>query len=208
MISLNLIYDFDHSIGKAINNFLNFSNNFFGGFLKFITTLGNLGLIFIIVSVIMLLFSKTRKVGVISLIALLFGFLLTNLLLKNIISRPRPYIDTNSDFYMWWKKAGSLLEAGFSFPSGHTTAATGFSFSLFMCFKKKVSWLYLLIPVFMGFTRIYFMVHYASDVVGALFVGTLCSLVAYFIFKYLVKIKYIDKVYNLPSIVKLFKKDV
>lgn len=80
MINLSLIYDFDHSIGKAVNSFLNYSNGFLTDFLKFVTTLGNSGLVFIIAAIIMLLFVKTRKAGVISLIALLFGFLLTNLL--------------------------------------------------------------------------------------------------------------------------------
>ena len=207
MINLSLIYDFDHSIGKAVNSFLNYSNGFFTDFLRFVTTLGNSGLVFIIAAIIMLLFFKTGKAGAISLIALLFGFLLTNLLLKNVVARLRPYIDTNSDFYFWWKSAGSLLESGFSFPSGHTTAATGFGFSLFICFKKRISWLYLLIPIFMGFTRIYFMVHYASDVVGALFVGIVCSTCSYFTFKGISKFKFIDKAYNLPSILSLFKRE-
>ena len=63
------------------------------------------------------------------------------------------------------------------------------------------------IPIFMGFTRIYFMVHYASDVVGALFVGIVCSTCSYFTFKGISKFKFIDKAYNLPSIVSLFKRE-
>ena len=162
-----------------------------GGFLtpvlKVITVSGNSGLIFIIIAAIALIFSKTRKLGFAALIALAFGALLTNVILKNVIARPRPFADVSSEFYSFWNAAGSLAESGYSFPSGHTTAAAAFGSSLFLLKNKRYSWLFLLIPVIMGFTRIYFVVHYATDVFGGFLVGAVAATAAYFIVRALSK---------------------
>ena len=156
-------------------------------FFKVVTLSGNFGLVFIVAGVIMLFFRRTRKLGVCSLLALLFGMIFTNITLKNSVARPRPFSDATSEFYSLWKAAGSLKESGYSFPSGHTTAATAFSVSLFIVLNKRYSWAFLLIPVLMGFTRIYFVVHYATDVLGGLLVGGVSSTIAYYIVKKLVK---------------------
>ena len=156
-------------------------------FFKVVTLSGNFGVVFIVAGVIMLFFRRTRKLGVCSLLALLFGMLFTNITLKNSVARPRPFSDATSEFYSLWKAAGSLKESGYSFPSGHTTAATAFSVSLFIALNKRYSWAFLLIPVLMGFTRIYFVVHYATDVLGGLFVGGVSATIAYYIVKKLVR---------------------
>jgi len=57
----------------------------------FITTLGNKGAIWIVFALLMLCFKRTRKVGLASAIALLLSLLVTNIALKNIIHRIRPY---------------------------------------------------------------------------------------------------------------------
>lgn len=154
---------------------------------KAITLSGNMGLIFIIAAAVMLIFGKTRKTGISALVALVFGFLFTNIILKNVVARGRPFADTTSEFYVVWKAAGSLTESGYSFPSGHTTAATAFGVLLFMAMNKRYSWAFLFIPVVMGFTRIYFVVHYASDVFGGLVAGGISAIISYFIVKAIYK---------------------
>ena len=124
------VTDIDYNIGKWLNGMLHSTNGRFTPILKFITSLGNVGIAFIITALIMLLFLRTRKVGMLLLVSMLLGIILTNLILKNVIARPRPYLNQLSDFYIWWNEAGALLETGYSFPSGHTTAAMAFgSFS-------------------------------------------------------------------------------
>jgi len=206
LLTLGFVADIDHWFGQLGNNFLNATNGFFTPILKIITSLGNFGLVFIIISFVMLFFVKTRKAGTVAIGAMFLGLLLSNILLKNVVARPRPFTQTESDFFLWWQAAGSLPESGYSFPSGHTTAATAFSFSMFLCFNKKSSWLYLLIPFLIGFTRIYFMVHYSTDVIMAMVVGIICSVSSFFIIRQLLKLKPIEKLYNLPSVVSLFKK--
>lgn len=153
--------------------------------MKIITLSGNLGIIFVAAAVIMLFFKKTRKAGVSSLIALILGVLITNVILKHAVARERPFADAASEFYGFWRAAGSMNESGYSFPSGHTTAAAAFGFSLFLCKNKRFSWLFLLIPFIMGFTRVYFVVHYASDVIGGFVAGSIAAVASYFIVRLL-----------------------
>ena len=151
------------------------------------------------------MFTKTRKAGIIALIALLIG-VITVSITKIAVSRDRPFFDTNSDFYSWWLQAGAVKESSYSFPSGHTTAATEFGVTLFISKNKKYSWLFLFIPLIMGFTRIYFIVHYFTDVCGGLIIGTISATISYFIAKNLLKIKLLNKAYYLPSIIDIFSK--
>ena len=135
----------------------------------------------------LIIFKRTRTTGIKAGGALLIGFIFTNLLLKNVIARPRPYADVTSRFYEIWQSAGSLKESGFSFPSGHTTAATAFGVSLFISLNKKYSWAFLFIPLVMGFTRIYFCVHYASDVLGGIVVGTTAAILSQSVYGFIAK---------------------
>ena len=161
----------------------------FGAFLtpvmRGITRSGDYGLIFIAVAVGMLFFRKTRKTGLCACIALALGVLATNIVLKHVIARPRPFSDISSGFYRFWQAAGALSESGYSFPSGHTTAAAAFGVTLFLRKNKRFSWLFLLIPLLMGFSRIYFVVHYATDVLGGFIVGALCAAAACLILRLL-----------------------
>lgn len=185
---LTFTNSFDHTIAKWANDVFQSTDEILSPLLKLITNLGNMGFIFIMISLIMIFFKKIRKIGMIVLFSIAIGFVFANLILKNVVARPRPFIDETSDYYLWWKEAGSMIESGYSFPSGHTTAAMAFGLSLFLCFKKKWSWVFLLIPLIMGFTRIYFVVHYTTDVLGAILVGGLSGLISYFVIKYIVKV--------------------
>ena len=95
------VTDIDYNIGKWLNGMLHSTNGRFTPILKFITSLGNVGIAFIITALIMLLFLRTRKVGMLLLVSMLLGIILTNLILKNVIARPRPYLNQLSDFYIW-----------------------------------------------------------------------------------------------------------
>ena len=59
-------------------------------FTKF-TLLGDHGLIWIVLGLVLLIPKKTRKAGVLVLVSLLGSLLINNLLLKNIVARTRPY---------------------------------------------------------------------------------------------------------------------
>ena len=121
---MTFIQSFDLSIAEAAGRLREAAGGFFTPLFKVITLSGTVGAVFIAAAIVFLVFRKTRKCGITAGIALLFGLLFTNILMKNIIARPRPYSDVSWEFYILWVKAGSLKESGFSFPSGHATAAT------------------------------------------------------------------------------------
>ena len=177
----------DIDVARAVDAFRDSCGKFFTPIFKVITLSGNFGAIFIVLSVLFLIFKRTRRLGVVSLLALGFGMLFTNIILKPVVARPRPFADETSEFYALWKSAGALAESGFSFPSGHTTASTAFCTALFFCLNKKYSWLLFLIPLVMGLTRIYFMVHYFTDVLGGLAVGFVAGLISYLIISLIIK---------------------
>lgn len=159
--------------------------------LKALSVAGNCGAIFIAVSLVMLAFRGTRKAGCAALIALAASVLITEVVLKNIVGRARPFADETSVFYTYWVDAGSLPAGGYSFPSGHTAAAMAFATAMFFCFRKDISWLFFFVPVAMGFSRVYFQVHYITDVAAAFVVGFLCGLLAvYIIVKLLLKLPF------------------
>ena len=186
------------------------------GFLNFISIfmayLGKGGICFIIVSIILMLFRKTRRAGLSSLLAIGVGALLVNVILKPVVARPRPYI-AGGEFYSVWERAGSHLEKEFSFPSGHTNVAMTAVTALFLCFNKKWSCSLLLVVPIMGFSRIYLGVHYFTDVLGGVIAGGISGVIGYYLGKFIFSKmeKYKDKkfcAFMLNADVKnLFKKN-
>lgn len=171
----------DLYVARAVNGFLSASGGFFTPIFKIITLSGNLGLVFILSAIAVSFFKKTRKVGVAAIIAIAVGALITNVVLKNVVDRARPFADESSEYFAFWKAAGSIPVSDSSFPSGHTTAATAFGATFFAFCKKRYSWAFLFIPVVMGFTRIYFGVHYTTDVLGGMAAGAVSAVISYFV---------------------------
>lgn len=75
------------------------------------SSLGDVGIIWIAISFLLICYKKYRQAGVLILVGLIMGVLIGNCLLKNIICRPRP---------CWINRAVSLLipiPYDYSFPS-------------------------------------------------------------------------------------------
>lgn len=148
-------------------------------FFYLVSFTGEKGFFALALGFILLLFRRTRKAGICVLLAVALGALFTNLILKDIIARPRPYADVTAVFYSWWQFVGSPIESDLSFPSGHTTAAMAAMTVIFLLGNKKISWLAFLYVIFMGTSRNYLMVHYPSDVFAGIIVGGVAALLAY-----------------------------
>lgn len=161
------------------------AGGFFDWFFPAVTLLGKAGIFFILCGLIALAFRRSRRMGFTILAALLLGLLFTNLALKNAIARPRPYADELSIFFTWWKEIGSGAEREiYSFPSGHATASFAAATAVFWCWDKRYSWTAYLLAVLVGFSRIYLMVHYASDIIGGALVGFAAGSLAYILVRY------------------------
>lgn len=150
-------------------------------FLKFISLLGEDGLFFILMSVVFMLFKKTRKLGICMFGAIGCGAIITNFVLKDFIARPRPFMEVGKPFKEWWQFVGAEPKESFSFPSGHVTATMAAMLSVFLICNKKYSWLSFILVILMGISRNYLMVHYPSDVLAGFVAGAVASLVAFLI---------------------------
>lgn len=147
-----------------------------------ITYFAEKGIGWILLAAILLIFKKTRRIGLSMGVALLLGLLLGEYGLKNIICRPRPFTEIEG-FQL-------LIEAphGFSCPSGHTTASFAAATSIFI-YNKKWGALALVWAGLIGFSRMYFFVHYLTDVLFGIALGAVCALSAWWLIKTLWKKK-------------------
>ena len=140
-----------------------------------ITLLGDAGIFWIAVSVLFIITKKYRKTGIGMMLALMMGLLVCNIWLKPTIARIRPY-----DFQMeYFLKEIPLLAGGmhdFSFPSGHTIAS--FEAAVVIALNsKKLGIPAMILAVLISFSRLYLYVHYPTDVIASIILGTLFALI-------------------------------
>lgn len=139
-------------------------------------------------------------------ISLFIGYLTSNIIIKNIVKRPRPYSVNGSDYISWWEFTGKVTDSEYSFPSGHATSAAAFCICFIWYYGFKKYWGIIFVPILMAITRLYFVVHYPTDVIAGLLIGTLASLAAFYLTKLLNKAKFMSKVYGFPGLENLFRK--
>ena len=174
-------YSFDSGMFHIVNNWATVAGSFLNPFFKFISFFGASGLFFIILSVVLCLFKKSRKLGGTMLLSIIVGGLFTNVILKNLVARPRPY--TVDEFKPMWEMAGAITESEYSFPSGHTTVTMVSMMSLFFICNKKWSWTGFFFVILMGLSRVYLFAHYLTDVLAGLIVGFVSGIIGYFVAK-------------------------
>lgn len=166
--------DFDHNVFKALEPYVNETNN---KIMLFITFLGkheflipaNLALI------AYFLFIRKHRWFSIKVPAIAISSLLMMFLLKNLFGRERPLIP--------------LLEEarGLSFPSGHALmAVTFYGLLIYITWhtvkNQKLKWALIISMLIMihliAFSRIYLRVHYPTDVIAGLAMGFLWLVVS------------------------------
>ena len=142
---------------------------FLDAVMPLITVLGDAGIFWMAVAVALLLFKKTRRVGLGMGIAMLAGLLLCNLTLKPLCQRPRPY-DYQYEFF--GKLIPLLIERqhDFSFPSGHTIASFEAA-GVIVLNHKKWGVAALALAGLIAFSRLYLYVHYPTDVLASIALG-------------------------------------
>ena len=131
----------------------------------FITRLGDAGIIWIVLSIVLLLIPKTRKSGAVMVAALVVDVLLCNIVLKNLVARTRPY-DVNTGVHLLVAKLHD-----YSFPSGHTAASFTAVVALSFAGEKRAWKAALVLACLIAFSRMYLYVHYPTDVLGGVLVG-------------------------------------
>ena len=145
---------------------------FLDWFMPLVTKLGDAGIFWIIVAVILLITKKYRKVGAMMGVALIMGLLVVNCGIKPLVDRVRPYDmpGVNIDLLV------DRLHDG-SFPSGHTVACFEASVVL-MLNDKRLGIPALVIAVLVSLSRLYLYVHYPTDVLTSVVLGTAFAFLA------------------------------
>jgi len=140
-----------------------------------ITHFGSAGSL-IALAVVLLLFPKTRKLGLGMGLAMTFGLLLCNITLKPLIARIRPY-DMQAELGIAIQLLVDRMH-DFSFPSGHTIAMFEVA-TVMVKHSKKLGIPALILAAIVAFSRLYLYVHYPTDVLFSVVAGTLFGLLGY-----------------------------
>lgn len=133
-----------------------------------ITSLGNAGIFWILLTLVMLIVCKDKKVAWTSALALLFSVLVINVFLKNMAMRARPcWIDDTIPLLVKNPK-------DYSFPSGHSSASFASAVSIVQYAKyRKQGIAAVILAALIAVSRMYVFVHFPTDV----FVGTILGIV-------------------------------
>lgn len=140
--------------------------------MKRITILGNGGMIWLLISVLLFVFQSGRLLAATILFAQIFGIFITNLLLKNTVKRKRPY-ETIPQL-----EALLPLQRDWSFPSGHTTSSISAGLLLLLHLPFWIGILCMGIALCIIWSRMYLGVHYPTDILGGILIGSVCAITA------------------------------
>jgi undecaprenyl-diphosphatase len=166
----------------------NVANGFLDFLMPIITIFGDAGIFWIACAAVMLIFPKTRKTGLAMGVALVMGLLVCNICLKPLVARMRPLV---YEVEILGNSAADLLHSGqllvgkpsdFSFPSGHTIASFEAA-GVLMLNNKKLGIPALVLAILIAFSRMYLFVHYPTDVLVSVVLGTLFAILANYLVK-------------------------
>ena len=149
-------------------------------FLGLTRVAGSYGQLWLIIAALLLIFKKTRKAGISVLIAYLAVYLLGQIVLKHLVSRPRP-CQIDQAFAMLVARPSSS-----SFPSTHSAWAFGAATAIFMRHRKLGAAAYA-VAALIAFSRLYMFLHFPTDVLFGAAMGMALGVLAHWIMKTLWK---------------------
>lgn len=169
---MSLIQKLDNYILYAIKKYV--QNKYLDILMTIITAMGNLGLIWIIIAVALLLDKPYRLIGYIVIFTLVVSTIVGEGIIKHIVRRVRPCNQQNNVSLLIRKPIS------YSFPSGHTVSSFAVAEVLSMYFTQyKLT--FIAIAFLIALSRVYLYVHYPSDIIAGIIVGILCSRVIFIV---------------------------
>ncbi len=159
----------------------NLQSPFMDFIMPIITLFGEAGIFWIAWAVLLLFFKKTRQCGWSMGAALMLGVVICNMILKPTVMRPRPYDFQLTEFGVI---IDLLIDAqhDYSFPSGHTIACFEASVVLLL-FDKRMGIPAFILGLLVSFSRLYLYVHYPTDVIASVILGTAFAFLGAFLVK-------------------------
>ena len=167
---LSIIQEIDIYILDFIQNYLH--SPIVDKIMIYITMIGDRGLVWIIISLWLMAYRKYRKIGIMTLSAVLLSVLFGDVILKNIIQRERPFV---------YNDTIKLLippPSSYSFPSGPTATSFAAAGILVEVFRKYKSLIFTFAAL-IAFSRLYLYVHYPTDILGGIILGLICANMVY-----------------------------
>ena len=158
----------------------NLQSAFLDKLMPIITAFGNGGIFWIACAVLLMFLPKTRRVGFGMAFALTMGLVVCNMILKPGVARIRPY-----DLQETLGVTIDLLikrSHDFSFPSGHTIASFE-ACTVLMLGNKKLGIPATVLAILIAFSRLYLYVHYPTDVITSIVLGTIFGIIGWAIAK-------------------------
>lgn len=171
---LDFLFQLDHRIIHFMNTKLR--NPIFDYVNIAVTYLGSdVFAVGVILALILLPKDYFRPFAVQSAITLVISTLVVQVL-KRTIRRKRPF-EQNPEL-----KSIRIGVDPFSFPSGHTTAAFALATSISLLTGNPwLTLLFMWLAFSVGFSRVYLAVHFPTDVIAGASIGSLLSLITYFL---------------------------
>jgi len=173
----NLIY-LDSQISKFLSVLLPHLPAF-NYFFAFFSLIGSATLIWIVLAILLIIFEeiKHKKFILYFALSLITTALVVNVVVKNIVRRPRPFFakqQISTNFNKFLSISNATCPRDFSFPSGHSASAFSAACILSFFDKKRRRWYYLIASL-IAYSRIYLGCHYFFDVLTGAFLGYLIS---------------------------------
>lgn len=139
--------------------------------MPYITALGDSGFLWAMICLVLLARKKTRRAGIFCGLALLLAYVSGEVVLKNIIQRPRPFT-LLPDVALLIPPPRS-----FSFPSGHAGSSFAGATAIYLQ-NKKWGVPTLVLALLIAFSRLYLSVHYLTDLLAGALLGVGCAFLA------------------------------